>query len=95
MKTLASALDEILEGSFGRAGTLLGRYKALEDAALSGSWEVAQEYEAIPRRDNKIVSDAGRQRAVAMQMRRVRLDAALRSVRGGGRAAGALADNHS
>ena len=94
MKTLASALDAILECSLDRAGdTQLGRYKALEDATLSGSWEVAQEYDAVPQRDNTIVSDAERQRAVSMQVRRVRFDAALTSVRGGWRAAGALADN--
>ena len=93
MKTLASVFDAILEGALGRAGDiLLGRYKAPEDATLSGSWEVAQDYEAIPLRDITIVSDAERQRAVAMQMRRVRFDAALRSVRGGGLAVGALAD---
>ena len=80
MKTLASALDAILEGALGRAGDiLLGRYKALENATVSWSWEVAQEYEASPQRENTIVSDAERQRAVATLMRRVRLDAALRS----------------
>ena len=69
---------------------MLGRCRALEDATVSRSWVVAQEHEAIPQRDNTTVSDAERQRAVAVQMRHVRLDAALRAVRGGGRASAAL-----
>ena len=88
MKTLVEAIDALLEGSLDRVGdVLMGRYKALEDAATTGSWEVAQEYEAVAQRDDGLVSDAERQRAVALQLRRVRLQAALRTVRGQGPAA--------
>ena len=88
MKTLVEGIDALLEGSLDRVGdVLMGRYKALEDASTSGSWAVAREFEAVPQVDDGLVTDAERQRAVALQLRRVRLQTALRSVRGGGAAA--------
>jgi len=91
MVTLVEAIDALLEGSLDRVGdVLMGRYKALEDASTTGSWAVAREFEAVAERDDGLVTDAERQRAVSLQLRRVRLQTALRTVRGGG--SGAVAD---
>ena len=84
VQTLVEAIDELLGGSLNLVGdVLMGRYKSLEDAATTGSWAVAREFEAAPQRDDGLVTDAERQRAVALQIRRVRLQTALRTVRGG------------
>ena len=88
MVTLVEAIDALLEGSLDRVGdVLMGRYKALEDASTTGSWAVAREFEAVAERDDGLVTDAERQRAVSLQLRRVRLQTALRTVRGGGSSA--------
>ena len=78
MLTLVTALDSLLCGDLHRtADILMGRFKALEEATTSGSWEVAAELEAVPRTQQGLTSDAERQRAANIQIRRVKLQTAL------------------
>ena len=78
MLTLASSLDAILCGDFHRAADILiGRFKSLEEATTSGSWELAAELEVLPRQQQGLTSEAERQRAANIQIRRVKLQSAL------------------
>ena len=82
MRTVACALDFLLEGDLVRCGdVLLGRYKALEEATHTGSWEVASEREAVPSRDMTLTSESERGRAAALQMRKVRLQTTMSALR--------------
>ena len=84
MQTLFEAIDAFLEGSLDLVGNeLVGRYKALKDAAMTGSWAVARVFEAVPQRNDRLATDAERQRAAALLSRHDRLRAAVRTVRGG------------
>ena len=75
---MASSLDAILCGDLHRAaGILMGRFKALEEATTSGSWELAAELDVLPRRQQGLTSKAERQRAANTQIRRVKLQSAL------------------
>ena len=78
MLTLASSLDAILCGDLHRAADILmGCFKALEQATTSGSWELAAELEVLPRQQQGLTSEAERQRAANIQIRRVKLQSAL------------------
>ena len=89
MRTIAAALDELIEGNLQKVGDLLmGRFKALEEALLDGTWDFAREYEVLPQREVGITTDSERHRAAALQMRTVRLRAAMASVRSRGSAQG-------
>ena len=77
MLTLVTALDSLLCGDLHRtADILMGRFKALEEATTSGSWEVAAELEAVPKTQQG-QTNAERQRAANIQIRRVKLQTAL------------------
>ena len=68
MRTLASALDMLLSGDLSRAGDILiQRYKALEESAVSGHWDLATELEAVAHRETTLTSDQERRRAPAQE----------------------------
>ena len=78
MLTLVTALDLLLCGDLHcTADILLGRFKTLEEATTSGSWKVAAEFEAVPKTQQGLTSDAERQRAANIQIRRVKLQPPL------------------
>ena len=82
MKTLAVAIDSLLEGGLARTGDLLvARYKALEESVKSGHWDVASELEAVPSRESGLASEEEIIRATAQQARKARLQSALQSLR--------------
>ena len=87
MKTICATLDALIEGDLCKGGDLLmGRMKALEEALADGTWDFAREYEVLPQREIGITTDVERHRAASMQMRNVRLRAAMASVRSRGSA---------
>ena len=52
LKTVAAAIDALVEGDPMRAGDLLmGRFKALEESVNSGTWAFAQKFEVLPRNE--------------------------------------------
>jgi len=74
MTTLVEALDSLLEGNTARTGDILvTRLKALEEAARSGNWTMAQQFEAVPQDDFGLITDAERQHAATLQLRAARL----------------------
>ena len=84
MRTLAVAFDFLLDGDLARCrDVLISRFKALEEATTSGSWEVAENLEAVPPRQLGTISENDRARVTAMQMRKVRLQGTLQSLRQG------------
>ena len=90
MRTLASALDMLLSGDLSRAGDILiQRYKALEESAVSGHWDLATELEAVAHRETTLTSDQERHRAAALQLKKVRLQTAIRSLQSQNAGAGA------
>ena len=82
-QALLVTIDVLLEGFDIVGDGLMGRYRALKDAATTGSCAVAREFEAVPQRDGGLVTYTEGQRAVALQSRRVCPHTALRTVRGG------------
>ena len=78
MLSSASSLDAILCGDLHRAADILtGRFKALKEATTSGSWKLTAELEVLPRQKQGLTSEADRQRAANIQIRRVKLQSAL------------------
>ena len=82
-QALLETIDALLEGFDIVGDGLMGRNRALKDAAATGSCAVAREFEAVPQRDDGRVTYAERQRVVALQGRRVCPQTVLRTVRGG------------
>ena len=81
MRTSATALDHLLEGDLASCGdVLISRFKALEEATTSGSWEVAENLEAVPPRQLSTISESERSRVTALQLRKTRLRASLQSL---------------
>ena len=84
MRTLAVGLDFLLDGDLARCGdVLISRFMALEEATNSGSWEVAENLEAVPPRQLSTISENDQASVTALQMRKVRLQGALQSLRQG------------
>ena len=84
MRTLAVALDFPLDGDLARCGdVLISGFKAFEEATNSGSWEVAENLEAVPPRQLSTISESDRARVTALQIRKVRVQGALQSLRQG------------
>ena len=74
MTTLVEALDSLLEGNTARTGDILvTRLKALEEAARSGNWSMAQQFEAVAQDDFGLITDGERQHAATLQLRAARL----------------------
>ena len=89
LKTVAAAIDALVEGDTMRAGDLLmGRFKALEESVNSGTWALAQELEVLPRNELGLASEGERHRAAAVRLREAKLQAALESLHGQGRRGG-------
>ena len=82
MRTLATALDHLLDGDMAACGdVLISRFKALEEATTSGTWDIAANLEAVPPRQFSTITESERARATVLQVRRVRLRQSLQSLR--------------
>ena len=82
MRTLATALDHLLDGDLAACGdVLISRFKALEEATTSGTWDIAANLEAVPPRQLSTITESERARATVLQVRRVRLRQSLQSLR--------------
>ena len=55
----------------------MGRFKALEEATTFGSRDLEAKLEVLPRQQQGLASEAERQRAANVQIRRVKLQSAL------------------
>jgi hypothetical protein len=74
MRTLAEALDTLLEGNLPRLGDILiQRFKALESSVVDGGWALARHQELIPSADAGLASVAERSLAARLEMQRQRL----------------------
>ena len=81
MHTLARALDSLVEGDLARVGDILmGWYKALKSHTQSGTWDIASELEALPKRDLSLTSEEELSRITALQLRKARLRQSLQAV---------------
>ena len=81
MHTLAQALDSLVEGDLARVGDILmGRYKALESHTQSGTWDIASELEALPKRDLSLTSEKELARITPLQLRKARRRQSLQAV---------------
>ena len=90
-----SALGAARPGDHFAASLQRGRehlsvFHVLEGASTTSSWAGASELDAVAQRVDGLVTDAQRQRAVALELRRVRRRTALQTVRKGG--SGAIED---
>ena len=82
MRTFAAALDHLLDGDLAACGdVLISRFKALEEATTSGTWDIAANLEAVPPRQLSTITESERARATVLQVRRVRLRQSLQSLR--------------
>ena len=74
MRTLAEAVDTLLEGNLPRLGDILiQRFKALESSVVDGSWTLARHQELIPSADAGLAPVAERSLAARLEMQRQRL----------------------
>ena len=89
LKTVAAAIDALVEGDTMRPGDLLiGRFKAMKESVNSGKWTLAQELELLPSNELGLASEGERHRAAAVRVREAKLQAALESLHGQGRRGG-------
>ena len=78
LRTLAEAIDYLVQGKVVEAGDLLAqRFKAVELAATEGSWKIAQHMELIPATQVSASSYAEREKAAQREVREARFRRAL------------------
>ena len=66
MRTLATSLDHLLDGDLAACGdVLISRFKALEEATTSGTWDIAANLEAVPPRQLSTITESERVRGSA------------------------------
>jgi hypothetical protein len=74
LRTLAEALDALLEGNLARVGDLLvQRLKAIEMAVFDGNWNLARHLELIPPQEVTLVSVPEKAQAAKVELQRVKL----------------------
>lgn len=74
LRTLAEALDLLLEGQLPELGDLLTqRFKSVETAALESNWDLAKHFELIPAPGVSAVSDSERAIAATLKLREAKL----------------------
>ena len=77
MRTLAAAMDCLLQEAPHKAGDLLmARFKPLEEHSGTGSWEIASKLEAFDNSGDSILTEGERQRIAILHRQRARLHAA-------------------
>ena len=77
MRTLAAAMDCLLQEAPHKAGDLLmARFKSLEEHSRTGSWEIASELEAFDNSGDSIMTEGERHRIAMLHRQRARLHAA-------------------
>ena len=93
MRTLAEAVDTLLEGNLPRVGDILiQRFEALESSVVDGTWALARHQELIPSADAGLASVAERSLAARLEMQRQKLlegAAKTKEKVGGGSSSGA------
>ena len=78
LTTLAAAIDMIVSGRMAEAGDLLvQRFKAVETAAATGTWGVAQHLEIAPRSQVSTVQDRELEAAARLERDQYKLRQAL------------------
>ena len=74
LRTLATALDLLVDGRLAQIGDLLvQRMKAIEIAIAVGQWYVAQHHELIPPMDSGLVSPSERAVTAHSELQRLRV----------------------
>ena len=74
MRTLAEAIDSLLEGDNMRtADILIQRFKAVETSVSDGSWSLARHLELIPEEGVGLTSPAERDLIAKLELQRARL----------------------
>ena len=74
MRTLAEAIDSLLEGdSMRTADLLIQRFKAVETSVTDGSWSLARHLELIPEEGVGLTSPAERDLIAKLELQRARL----------------------
>ena len=74
MRTLAEAIDSLLEGdSMRTADLLIQRFKAVETSVSDGSWSLARHLELIPEEGVGLTSPAERDLIAKLELQRARL----------------------
>ena len=74
MRTIAEAVDALVEGDVLRAGDLLiQRFKALETSVIDGTWLRARHHELIPEEGVGLASAAERQAISRLELQRRKL----------------------
>ena len=78
MRTVAEAVDALVEGNVLRAGDLLiQRFKALETSVIDGTWLRARHHELIPEEGVGLASAAERQATSRLELQRRKLTEAV------------------
>ena len=76
MRTLAAAMDCLLQEAPHKAGDLLmARFKSLEEHSRTGSWELASELAAFDNSGDSLLAEGERQRIAILHRQRARLHA--------------------
>ena len=74
MRTIAEAVDALVEGDVLRAGDLLiQRFKALETSVIDGTWLRARHHELVPEEGVGLASAAERQAISRLELQRRKL----------------------
>ena len=74
MRTIAEAVDALVEGDVLRAGDLLiQRFKALETSVIDGTWLRGRHHELIPEEGVGLASAAERQAISRLELERRKL----------------------
>ena len=80
MRTLAMAIDLMVQGDTARAGDILvQRFKAVETASADGNWSVAKHLELLPAAAISAVPDREREAAARMEKESIKLKALSKS----------------
>ena len=91
LRTLAQIIDSIILGDLAfAADTAIQRYKAVELAAETGIWALAEEVELLPPSGASSLAPAERRNAVTRASRSSRNATALQRIRSGQRPGGQL-----
>ena len=93
LRTIAEAIDALLEGDLCRVGDLLmQRFKAIETATSDGTWAVAKHLELIPPMECSVSTEVELEAATKQELRRLTLREKLVSLQAPSKKKGGGAD---
>ena len=81
MRTIAEAVDALVEGDVLRAGDLIQRFKALETSVIDGTWWRTRHHELIQEEGVGLASAAERQAISRLELQRRKLTETVRGNR--------------